>query len=174
MAREKKPVHKAQMTKGKRNTIRQLLEEYDIESAQDIQETLKGLLGGTIKEMMKAEMDDYLSYSRSERSGSDDSRNGYKTKQVNSSYGRMEIAVSQDCRSIFELQVVKKRQKVFFASIYWCVNIITTKMTKAQRPEMTIMPMFFHLKYFHKKRSTSHLVNLSSSKFLTESPVFCF
>lgn len=33
MAREKKPVHRVQMTEGKRNIIRQLLEEYDIESA---------------------------------------------------------------------------------------------------------------------------------------------
>lgn len=33
MAREKKPVHKVQMTEGKRNIIRQLLEEYDNESA---------------------------------------------------------------------------------------------------------------------------------------------
>ena len=57
MARQKKPVHKVQMTEGKRNIIRQLLEEYDIESAQDIQDALKDLLGGTIKEMMEAEMD---------------------------------------------------------------------------------------------------------------------
>ena len=28
MAREKKPVHRVQMTEGKRNIIRQLLEEY--------------------------------------------------------------------------------------------------------------------------------------------------
>ena len=63
MAREKKPVHKVQMTEGKRNIIRQLLEEYDIESAQDIQDALKDLLGGTIKEMMEAEMDDHLGYS---------------------------------------------------------------------------------------------------------------
>ena len=51
MAREKKPVHKVQMTDGKRNIIRQLLEEYEIESAQDIQDALKDLLGGTIKEI---------------------------------------------------------------------------------------------------------------------------
>ena len=61
MAREKKPVQKVQMTEGKRNIIRQLLEEYDIESAQDIQDALKDLLGGTIKEMMEAEMDDAAS-----------------------------------------------------------------------------------------------------------------
>lgn len=52
MAREKKTVHKVQMTEGKRNIIRQLLEEYDIESAQDIQDALKDLLGGTIKEIL--------------------------------------------------------------------------------------------------------------------------
>lgn len=34
-------VHKVQMTDGKRNIIRQLVEEYNIESAQDIQEHRK-------------------------------------------------------------------------------------------------------------------------------------
>ena len=111
MAREKKPVHKVQMTEGKRNIIRQLLEEYDIESAQDIQYALKDLLGGTIKEMMEAEMDDHLGYSKSERSDSGDYRNGYRPQRVNSSYGSMEIEVPQDRKSTFEPQVVKKRQK---------------------------------------------------------------
>ncbi len=111
MAREKKPVHKVQMTEGKRNIIHQLLEEYDIQSAEDIQEALKDLLGGTIKEMMEAEMDDHLGYEKSQRSDSDDYRNGYKTKRVNSSYGAMEIEVPQDRRSSFEPKVVQKRQK---------------------------------------------------------------
>ena len=111
MAREKKPVHKVQMTEGKRNIIRQLLEEYDIGSAQDIQDALKDLLGGTIKEMMEAEMDEHLGYGRSERSDRDDYRNGYKTKRVNSRYGSVEIEVPQDRKSTFEPQVVKKRQK---------------------------------------------------------------
>jgi len=111
MAKEKKPVHKVQMTEGKRNIIHQLLQEYDIETAEDIQDALKDLLGGTIKEMMEAEMDDHLGYGRSERSDSDDYRNGYKTKRVNSSYGSMEIEVPQDRKSTFEPQVVKKRQK---------------------------------------------------------------
>lgn len=62
MARQKKPVHRVQMTEGKRNIIHQLLEEYDIQSAEDIQDALKDLLGGTIKEMMEAEMDDHLGY----------------------------------------------------------------------------------------------------------------
>ena len=111
MAREKKPVHKVQMTEGKRSIIRQLLEEYDIESVQDIQDALKDLLGGTIKEMMEVEMDDHLGYKKSERSDNDDYRNGYKTKQVNSRYGSVEIEVPQDRKSTFEPQVVKKRRK---------------------------------------------------------------
>ena len=111
MAREKKPVHKVQMTEGKRNIIRQLLEEYDIESARDIQDALKDLLGGTIKEMMEVEMDSHLGYAKSERSDCDDYRNGYKSKRVNSSFGSMDIEVPQDRKSTFEPQIVKKRQK---------------------------------------------------------------
>ena len=111
MAKQKKPVHRVEMTEGKRNIIRQLLEEYDIETAEDIQDALKDLLGGTIKEMMEAEMDDHLGYEKSQRSDNDDYRNGYKHKQVNSRYGSMEIEVPQDRKSTFEPQVVKKRQK---------------------------------------------------------------
>lgn len=111
MARERKKVHKVQMTDGKRAIIHQLLDEYDIQTAEDIQDALKDLLGGTIKEMMEAEMDDHLGYSKSQRSESDDYRNGYKSKRVNSSYGSIEIDVPQDRRSTFEPQIVKKRQK---------------------------------------------------------------
>lgn len=109
--REKKPVHKVQMTEGKRNIIHQLLEEYDIQTAEDIQDALKDLLGGTIKEMMESEMDDHLGYEKSERYDSDDYRNGYKPKRVNSSFGSMDIQVPQDRKSTFEPQIVKKRQK---------------------------------------------------------------
>lgn len=112
--REKKPVHHVQMTDGKRAIIQQLLQEYDIETAEDIQDALKDLLGGTIKEMMEAEMDDHLGYGKSERidrSEQTDYRNGTKRKQVNTSYGSMTIDVPQDRNSTFEPQVVKKRQK---------------------------------------------------------------
>ena len=63
--REKKPVHNVVMTEGKRQIIQQLLQEYDIETAEDIHDALKDLLGGTIKEMMEAEMDDHLGYENS-------------------------------------------------------------------------------------------------------------
>ncbi len=113
--RERKPIHHVHMTDGKRAIIQGLLQEYDIQSAQDIQDALKDLLGGTIKEMMEAEMDDHLGYEKSARTESTDDdrdyRNGYKSKKVNSSYGSMEIDVPQDRNSSFTPKVVKKRQK---------------------------------------------------------------
>ena len=115
MARkEKKPIHHVQMTDGKRQIIQQLLQEYDIETAEDIQDALKDLLGGTIKEMMEAEMENHLGYGKSERVDRDevnDYRNGTKQKKINSSYGSMTIDVPQDRNSSFEPRVVKKRQK---------------------------------------------------------------
>lgn len=117
MAKQKKPIHRVQMTEGKRNIIHQLLEEYDIQTAEDIQEALKDLLGGTIKEMMEAEMEDHLGYEKSKRSDNDDYRNGYKRKRVNSSYGSVEIEVPQDRKSTFQPQIVKSVRKIFQISI---------------------------------------------------------
>lgn len=111
MAKQRKAVHKVRMTEGKRAIIQQLFQEYNIESAADIQDALKDLLGGTIENMMEAEMDEHLGYSKSERSNSENARNGYKSKNLNSTYGRVQIDVPQDRQSTFAPQVVKKRQK---------------------------------------------------------------
>ena len=56
MARQKKPVHRVQMTDGKRNIIRQLLEEYD--SVSRMGKAVGKIIGrirptGTIKEMWR-------------------------------------------------------------------------------------------------------------------------
>ena len=48
------------MTEGKRNLIQGLFQEYDIQSADDIQEALKDLLSGTLQDMLEKEMDDHL------------------------------------------------------------------------------------------------------------------
>ena len=60
---------------------------------------------------MEAEMDHHLGYGKSERSDSDDYRNGYKSKTVKYRFGKMEIEVPQNRRSTFEPQIVKKGQK---------------------------------------------------------------
>ena len=99
------------LTEGKKEIIARLIEEYDIEFATDIQDALADLLGGTIKGMMEAEMNEHLGYEKSQRSDSDNARNGYKSKRVRSSYGEFDIDVPQDRHSTFEPRIVGKRQK---------------------------------------------------------------
>ena len=135
MAREKKPVHKVIMTEGKRSIIQQLFQEYDIQSAEDIQEALKDLLGGTIKEMMEPEMDEHLGYQKSQRSDSEDYRNGYKRKRVNSRYSTVDIQVPQDRNSTFEPQVVRKRQKDISSIDQKIISMYAKGMTTRQISE---------------------------------------
>lgn len=112
MANKKKEVyHVKPLNENKKNIIAALIDEYDIETADDIQEALKGLLGGTIKSMMEAEMDEHLGYENYERSDNDNYRNGTKKKRVRGNYGEFEIDVPQDRKSTFEPQIVEKRQK---------------------------------------------------------------
>lgn len=102
---------KEKRSEGKRNIIASLIEEYDIQSAEDIQDALKDLLGGAIESMLKSELDSHLGYEPYERSGSSNARNGNKTKKLISKYGEFEIDVPQDREGSFEPQLVKKRQK---------------------------------------------------------------
>lgn len=112
MANKKKEVyHVKPLNENKKNIIAALIDEYDIQTADDIQEALKDLLGGTIKSMMEAEMDEHLGYESYERSDNDNYRNGTKKKRVRGNYGEFEIDVPQDRNSTFEPQVVRKRQK---------------------------------------------------------------
>ena len=113
---KKKEVYKVKpLNENKKNIIAALIDEYDIETADDIQAALKDLLGSTIKSMMEAEMDEHLgygSYERSEdREPGDNYRNGTKKKNIRSSYGEFQVDVPQDRNSTFEPQIVKKHQK---------------------------------------------------------------
>ena len=111
MAKKKEVYHVNPLNERKRNIISSLLEEYDIETADDIQEALKDLLGGTIKSMLESEMDEHLGYKNYERNDNNNYRNGTKKKTLRSNYGEFEIDVPQDRQSSFEPEVVKKRQK---------------------------------------------------------------
>ena len=108
MARKKKDVqHVGPLTEGKKSIISALMDEYEIRTAQDIQDALKDLLGGTIKSMMESEMTDHLGYPKSARSDSENYRNGSKTKTVRSKYGEFEVDVIKDRNGTFEPQIVK-------------------------------------------------------------------
>lgn len=111
MARKKKVYKVDPMTEGKKNIIAGLLQEYDIQSAEDIQDALKDLLGGTLQSMLQAEKDEHLGYRKYGRSEESNYRNGTKSKWVRSKYGELDIDVQQDRNSTFKPKVVPKRQK---------------------------------------------------------------
>ena len=136
MANRKKEVYKPRpMTEGKRNLIQGLLQEYDIETAEDIQDALKDLLSGTVKEMLEAEMDDHLGYGKYERSEEANYRNGTKPKRVRSKYGEFEVDVPQDRQSSFEPQIIPKRKKDISAIDDKIISMYAKGMTTRQISE---------------------------------------
>jgi transposase-like protein len=126
---------KNSMSEGKKNIIAALLQEYDIQSAEDIQDALKDLLGGTIQRMLESEMDHHLGYEPYERTENTNSRNGKKTKSLRSKYGQMEINVPQDRESTFEPQIVKKRQKDISAIEQKIIGMYAKGLTTRQISE---------------------------------------
>lgn len=108
--KEKKEVYKVKpLTEGKKNIIATLIEEYDIKTAQDIQEALKDLLGGSIQSMLEAEMEEHIGYEKYQHSDGANYRNGTKKKNIRSTYGEFQVEVPQDRNSSFDPKVVKKR-----------------------------------------------------------------
>lgn len=102
MANKKRNVYKPKpMTVGKKNLIQGLLQEYEIESAEDIQDALKDLLSDTIQEMLESEMNEHLGYDKYERTEEPNYRNGTKPKSVRSKYGEFEVDAPQDRHSFF-------------------------------------------------------------------------
>ena len=77
MARQRK------LSPERKAFINSLIEHCHPEDAADVQDMLKDLLGDTLQEMLEAEMDEKLGYSRYDYKNkeTDDCRNGYSRKQ---------------------------------------------------------------------------------------------
>ena len=106
MARQRK------LSPERKAFISGLLEHYQPQDAQDVQDMLKDLLGDTLQEMLEAEMDQKLGYSKYDyqNKDTDDSRNGYSKKTVVSSMGEIDLDIPRDRKGEFEPQIVKKNQ----------------------------------------------------------------
>lgn len=137
MANKKKEVYRPKpMTEGKKAVIQGLLDEYDIQSAEDIQDALKDLLSGTIQTMLETEMNERLGYEKYARDDEPNYRNGTKPKTGRSKYGEFEVDVPQDRNSTFEPAVVKKRQKDISGIEEQVIAMYAKGMTTTQISEM--------------------------------------
>jgi putative transposase len=109
MYREGWGAHMGLLTKEQ---LRQFIKENKLVSAMDAQNALKELFAETIQEMLVAEMDTQLGYSKHETKDklTTNSRNGKSKKTIRSEYGEQEIEVPRDRQGEFDPIVVKKHQ----------------------------------------------------------------
>jgi len=93
--------------------IRELIKEYNVKDAKDIHNMLKDLFGETIQEMLEAELDNQLGYSKYDYKNkkTDNNRNGYSKKIVRTDAGDIKINVPRDRNGEFEPSIIKKYQR---------------------------------------------------------------
>lgn len=89
---------------------KELIKETKPKSAKDVQETLKDLFADKLKEMLEAELDEHLGYSKYDYKSTSNSRNGRSSKKVILNLGEFQLDVPRDRNSSFKPEVVKKNQ----------------------------------------------------------------
>jgi len=94
---------------NKSDILRFLIQEYDVKNSNDVQIMLKDLFAGTIQEMLDAEMEDHLGYSKYDYKNKEvkNSRNGVRSKKVRSDFGEVQISIPRDRQGTFEPQVIR-------------------------------------------------------------------
>ncbi|MBP2649383.1 MAG: family transposase [Firmicutes bacterium] len=90
-----------------------LIKERNMKTTDDISSMLKDLFSETLQEMLEAEMDTTLGYSKNQTTAKSSSnrRNGHSKKTIVSEYGDSEIAIPRDRDGEHEPLIVKKHQK---------------------------------------------------------------
>lgn len=96
----------------RREKIRELLQLANVGSMDDIQELFKDTIAEFMENGLEAELDDQLGYSRYDykNKDTDNSRNGYSSKTLRTSFGDVEVSVPRDRKSEFDPKVLRKNQ----------------------------------------------------------------
>lgn len=90
-----------------------ILEEYQPQTARDIQDALKDIFGPIFESMLQGEMNSHLGYESNSKDTktTENRRNGYITKNVKTSMGEMTVDIPRDRDGSFEPQIIPKRTK---------------------------------------------------------------
>lgn len=93
--------------------IRQIVKENDIQSVGDIYAFFKENFKDILQEMLEAEMDVSIGYSKNnkEEIDTDNKRNGHSPKTVKSQYGQFQLDIPRDRNNEFEPKIVPKHQR---------------------------------------------------------------
>ena len=97
--------------KGK-EILKLLQENYDINTAQDLSSALKDMFKGALQEMMNAEFDSSMGYSKyDKKSEKTNYRNGATKKTLKSEFGAFEFETPRDRNGEFEPKIVPKNTR---------------------------------------------------------------
>ena len=135
-----------------------LIEEYQPETIQDLQEALKDLLGDTMEQMLKAELDEHLDYEYGEKPLSLNTRNGSSKKTVKSSYGNIDLNIPRDREGSFEPQALKKYQKD--------ISNIENQIISMYAKGMTTRDISTHIKEIYGFGISESMVSKITNKIL--------
>lgn len=86
--------------------------DVQIKDGADVNSIMRDMMSVILEGTLDAEMDEELGYSKYDYKDkeTDNSRSGYSSKTMHTSYGDMEIDVPRDRKGEFEPQVIKKYQ----------------------------------------------------------------
>ncbi|NTP95676.1 IS256 family transposase (plasmid) [Enterococcus faecium] len=106
------------MARKKRNPDAEKLAEsilnaYQPESVDDMQDALKDVFGPLFEKMLQGELNNHLGYDAhsKEPKEHDNRRNGYVTKTLKTSFGEVAIDVPRDREASFEPELIPKRKR---------------------------------------------------------------
>ena len=90
--------------------LRQVVEQYQPKTINDIQEMLKDLFADTIEDMLKAELDTELGYAKNsqEPKQNENRRNGSYPKKVTSTMGEIELDIPRDRMGEYKPELIPK------------------------------------------------------------------
>lgn len=91
----------------------QIIDTYNPQSAQDMDEALKDIFGPLFESMLQGEMNSHLGYESNSKDVKKTSnrRNGYSSKKVKTSRGELDIDIPRDREASFEPQIIPKRTR---------------------------------------------------------------
>ena len=81
-------------------------------TGDELNDFLKQLQKRGIEKMLEGEFDSHLGYQKSKKSNNDNSRNGYSTKKIRSSFGQSQIEVPRDRDASFNPMIIPKRKSM--------------------------------------------------------------
>lgn len=101
------------MVKREKGALRKLINERGIRDLNGVHALVKELTRGLIQEIMNAELEDELGYSKYDyrNKQTSNSRNGHYKITVNSSQGEIELSVPRDRQDKYEPIIVPKHEK---------------------------------------------------------------